>query len=258
MSDSGSVFIGIDPTAGVRPITYAALDGNLRQLALGEGNVDEVLAFVVRHPAAVVAVDAPQSPNLGLMADREVRKRLGLPPRTKTWAGFKVCEYELRKRGIRLYRTPAEEAEAPRWMQSGFRLYKRLRKEGFVFYRWGAQSQPRQVLEVHPHACYTVLLQRIPYKKTTLEGRLQRQLALHREGVAVPDAMRVLEEITRHRLLTGQLHLDGLYSHDQLDALVSAYTAYLAALQPDRATLVGDAREGQIVVPVGHLLDGYA
>jgi len=258
MSDSGPVFIGIDPTAGDPQITYAALDGGLRVLALGEGKLDEVLAFVVQHPAALVAVGAPQSPNAGLMADPQVRKPLGLPPRTKTWAGCKVGEYQLRKRGILIYRTPGQEAEAPRWMQDGFRLYKLLRKEGYASYRPGREDRPRQVLEVHPHACFTVLLERIPIKKDTLEGRLQRQLLLYREGVRVPDAMRVLEEITRHRLLTGQLRLDGQYSHDQLDALVSAYTAYLAARQPDRITMVGDPREGQIAVPTGDLRERYS
>ena len=258
MPDSGPIFIGIDPTAGDRPITYAALDGGLRVLALGEGKLDDVLAFVVQHTAALAAIDAPQSLNAGLMSDPQVRKQLGLPPRTKTWVGFKVCEFELRRRGILLYNTPEKVSDAPRWMQAGFRLWKRLRKAGFVLHHRVGAGGPRVMLEVNPHACFTVLLEGIPFKKDTLEGRLQRQLLLYREGVRVPDAMRVLEEITRHRLLTGQLHLDGLYSHDQLDALVSAYTAFLAARHPDRVTLVGDAREGQIVAPTAELLDHYA
>ena len=46
------------------------------------------------------------------------------------------------------------------------------------------------------------------------------------------------------------MNLPGLLVHDELDALVSAYTAYLAARHPERITLVGDPAEGQIVVPV--------
>jgi len=38
-----TTFIGIDPTAGQRPFVYAALDSDLRLLALGEGDLDEVL-----------------------------------------------------------------------------------------------------------------------------------------------------------------------------------------------------------------------
>ena len=41
-----TTFIGIDPTAGKRPMAYAALDRDLRPLALGEGDLDAVAAFV--------------------------------------------------------------------------------------------------------------------------------------------------------------------------------------------------------------------
>jgi len=238
-------------------MSFAALDHNLCLVALETGSLEEVLSSVFQHPAAFVAVDAPQSPNAGLMAGTEWRDRFGLSPTTRTWARFKVCEYELRRRGILLYNTPAERAEAPRWMQTGFLLYERLHAGGFVTYRRAAERSSRQVLEVHPHGCYTALLGRLPFKKDTLEGRLQRQLLLYREGLDVPDAMRVFEEITRHHLLSGQLDLGVLYTHDQLDALVAAYTAYLAALLPNRITLVGDPEEGQIVVPVAELKDWY-
>jgi len=43
---TNTTFMGIDPTAGVRPFTYAALDSDLQLMALGQGDMDEVLAFV--------------------------------------------------------------------------------------------------------------------------------------------------------------------------------------------------------------------
>jgi len=43
---TNTTFMGIDPTAGVRPFTYAALDSDLQLMALGQGDIDEVLAFV--------------------------------------------------------------------------------------------------------------------------------------------------------------------------------------------------------------------
>jgi hypothetical protein len=48
-------------------------------------------------------------------------------------------------------------------------------------------------------------------------------------------------------LLAGQPALPGLRTHDELDALV---TAFLAGTNPDAVTLLGDQGEGQIVVPV--------
>lgn len=252
------VFIGIDPTAGERLIDYALLDERLN-VTLGQGRVDSVVDLVTGCPAAVVAIDAPQSPNNGLMADPAYRESLGLDPRRRNWANCKVCEYQMRRRGIGLYLTPRAADDAPRWMQMGFRMFEMLRAEGFQLYQPGLAAG-RIMLEVHPHGCYTVLLGRRPLRKDTLEGRLQRQLVLYDEGLNVPDPMDAVEEITRHHLRSGALDFSGkLYTHDQLDALAAAYTACLAARHPERVTLVGDPAEGQITLPVapGEFRDSY-
>ena len=98
------VFIGIDPTAGRRPMSFAVLNDDLDLLQHGSGDLDAVLAVVRPHPSAVVAVDAPQSPNAGLMQQPARRQSYGLPPQSSRWANFKVCEYELRRRGISVTR----------------------------------------------------------------------------------------------------------------------------------------------------------
>ena len=250
------VYIGIDPTAGRRPIHYAVLDEKLRIVAQGEGDLETVLAVVGKHESAVCAVDAPQSPNGALLSRPEVREKYGLRPDATTWAQFKVCEYLLRQRGIGIYNTPAEAATAKGWMKLGWELYDRLITAGFALHRISPEL-PRTYLEVHPHASFTTLLGHLPYKKDTLEGRLQRQLLLADLEVDVPDAMAAFEEITRHRLLTGTLDYRGLLTHDQLDALVSAYTAYVTATQPGQVTWVGDEWEGEIVVPVAELREKY-
>ena len=243
------MYLGIDVTAGVRPMNVAVLDGARQVLACEDGGLEEVLAVVDRYPAAVVAVDAPQSPNGGLMAEAAYRAALNPRPVGSKYAQHKVCEYELQRRGIKLYVTPREAAAAKPWMQMGFALFRRLAALGFVFYRPGLEA-PRQMLEVHPHASFTVLLGHLPLPKDTLEGRLQRQMVLYRQRVGVRDPMDTLEEITPHSLLEGRLALPGLHTHDELDALAAALTAYVAATAPEQVTLVGDEAEGQIVVPV--------
>jgi len=243
------VYIGLDPTAGRRPINYAILDDDLRLLECGLGKLAQVLEVIAAHPVAMVAIDAPQTPNAQLLIQPEYRARLGLPLNTATWANFRVGEYELRRRGLSLYNTPGENETAPKWVQLGYELYAALKAQGFTAYQPG-QSVEKQFLEVHPHACYAALLGHLPYRKDTLEGRLQRQLVLNREGVDVADGMEAVEEITRHHLLAGTLSLPGLRTHDELDAIVSAYTAYMVVTQPDLTTAVGDPVEGQIILPV--------
>jgi hypothetical protein len=250
-----TTFVGIDPTAGLKPFSYAALDNDLHLLALGQGSMDEVLAFVGGQRQAYAAVSAPRRPNQGLMERPEVRERLSPPPRPGRWTGFRLVEYQLRQHNITIPKTAAGEQECPRWMRVGFVLYRRLESMGYCPYP--TPDAPLQWLEVYPHACYCALLGLTPFPKTTLEGRIQRQLVLHEHDLHIPDPMRLFEEITRHRLLQGVMPLQDLYSPGELDALVAAYTAWVAATRPSEALLLGDPEEGQIALPVSELKRHY-
>jgi hypothetical protein len=250
-----STFIGIDPTAGHKPFGYAALDSELRLLALGQGSLDEVLAFVGGQSQAYVAVCAPSRPNQGVMDQAERRAQLNPPPRPGRWTNFRLAEYLLRQHNISIPRTEANESDCAHWMQMGFTLYRRLESQGYRPYPTAEAT--RQWLEVYPHATFCALLGLIPLPKNTLEGRIQRQLALYDCKLHIPDAMDIFEEITRHRLLQGVLPLDDLYSPAELDALSAAYTAWLAAAHSNQVCAVGDPAEGQIIIPVAELKPHY-
>lgn len=254
MFASRMTFVGIDPTAGQRPMTYAALDDDLRLLALGKGNLNEVLAFAGGLSQAVVAVSAPQRPNQGVMDRPEVREQLSPPPRPGRWRTFRMAEYQLRQHRISCPRTAASEKDCPVWMQMGFALYRRLEGLGFQAY---PEKTDLQWLEVYPYASFCVLLGRAPFPKISLEGRIQRQLILYEEGLRIPDPLHIFDEITRHNLLLGRLPLDELYSTGELDALVAAYSAWLAATHPEGVTILGDPQEGQLVLPVAELKNSY-
>jgi len=250
-----TTFLGIDPTAGQRPFVYAALDEDLRLLALGQGDIDEVLAFVAGQRQAFVAISAPRQPNKGLMGQDEIRQQLSPVPRPGRWTDFRVAEYQLRQHNINIPQTNLIEMECSNWMRMGFSLFRRLEALGYQPYSTSESS--RQTLEVYPHASYAVLLGQNPFSKHTLEGRIQRQLALYEQQINVPDPMRFFEEITRHRLLSGVLPSDMLYSVEELDALVAAYTAWKAAVHPNQISCLGIAEEGQIVLPGAELKSRY-
>lgn len=251
------IYLGIDPTAGRRPLNYALLDSKLNIVAEAGGHADDLLRAIEPFPDILCALDAPLMPNQGLLSDPARRAEAGLPPKKTTYAQYRVCEYQLKSRGINLYNTPAESETAPKWMQAGWALYGQLREMGFETFAPGSPA-PRQFFEVHPHATFTTRLGHVPYRKDTLEGRLQRQLLLLDEGVHLADVMEVLEEMTRHHLLSGTLELRGLRSHDELDALAAALTAFYAHAKPNEITLVGDPADGQIVVPTAMLLEKYS
>lgn len=248
-------YIGVDPTTSGRPITFAALGGQLELLALGQGDLEQVLAFVAGQQAALVAVCAPRSPNRGLMRREEVRESLSPRPRPGRWQDYRLAEYQLRQRNITSPRTTADESRCPGWMRTGFLVYQRLEQLGYQPY--APDQTGNQSLEAYPHACFTALLERIPLPKHSLEGRLQRQLVLHEIGLHIPDPMLLFEEITRYRLIQGILPLDSIYTPQELDALVAAYTAWSAGTQPAQVTLLGDVEEGQLVLPVAELKARY-
>jgi predicted nuclease with RNAse H fold len=252
-----AVYVGVDPTAGDRPLRYAVLDHEMKLAGLDEVDVETLLAYIGSLDLAIVALDAPQAPNSGLMARSMIRERYNLQPDGDTWQSWRVCEYELRSRNIRLYNTPEDPQDAHGWVQSGFALFKRLEKMGFRKYIRGEEPHKRMLIEARSHAGYTVLLERRPFLKDTLEGRLQRQLVLYLEGLDLDNPMYALEEITRHHLLTGHLPLERLHEPEALDAMMAAFTAYLVGRHTERITQVGQREEGLITLPAPELKDPY-
>jgi hypothetical protein len=252
---NNTTYIGIDPTAGQKPFCYAALDNELRLLALGEGRLDEILAFAGGQRQSVVAVCAPRKPNQGVMQRKEIRQNLNPIPAAGRWVDFRLSDYLLRQRNISVPQTPARPENCPQWMQMGFQLFDRLASIGYRPYPAGESAL--QDVEVYPHACYTALIGSIPLGKYTLEGRLQRQLILFEQKLKIPDPMLFFEEITRRRLINGVLPTDHLYSTGELDALVAAYTAWQAVNHPEMITILGDITEGQVILPVADLKSHY-
>ncbi len=248
-------YIGIDPTAGRKPFAYAALDMYLHLASLGRGTLDEVLAFMAGQHQAIVAVCAPRRPCQHLMERTEVRDSLNPPPRPGRWMNFRLVEYLLRQHRISCYKTPDDEKACPNWMKMGFTLYKRLESMGYQPYP--AQGSALQWLEVYPHASFSALLGQVPLPKNTLEGRLQRQMALHRQKIDLPNPMDLVRGLTAKNLLQGSLPLEKLYSQGELDALVAAYTAWRAANQPKELTALGEASEGVVYIPVAELKRHY-
>jgi len=254
---SDRVFVGIDPTAASRPMHYVALNADLEIITRDRGDLEHVLAFLAGLERAVVAINAPSGPNLGLMRQETLRRRYNLRSGRSTWVKWRVCEVDLRRRNIHLYNTPGSRDLAAGWVQQGFSLFARLQTLGYRIRLDDAQAPDRALLEVQPHAAFTALLERRPFPKHSLEGRLQRQLVLYLERVEIPNPLQCLEEVTRHHLLSGHLPLDDLHTAEELDALVAAFTAYCSVHEPGRITRVGEQDEGVITLPVASLRDHY-
>ncbi len=253
MLSSTPVFAGVDTATSHKPYSYAALDRGLNLVALGEGELEDVVDFLRGHEAVTVAINAPSHLNTGML--RRSLDPDGDAPHRLRGVEMRLAEHELRERGIAVSGTAGRESACPPWVRLGLVLYRQLSDHGFGSYP--AEGCAQQWLETHPHAAFCALLGRVPFSKPSLEGRMQRQLVLFERGLRIPDPMVLLEEITRHKLLNGLMPSGLIYQPDQLDALVAAYTAWVAVEKKSELVRIGAGEEGYIHLPVPSLRELY-
>ena len=251
---SKTTYIGIDLSGGRHPCTYAVLDEDCQLIEMSAGEVEEVLAFLGNQQETLVAINAPHCPNLGLV--RKQAEKQNLTSGHLRGVDMRLAEHELRGYGIAVSPTSSRLETCAAWMQTGFDFHGKLGGMGYKIFP--TENASHQWLETHPHAAFCTLLGKLPLPKPTLEGRLQRQLVLYEQAMGIRDPMNFFEEITRHRLLKGVLPIEFIYTPEELDALVAAYTAYTAASQPGKVIWVGNKQEGQIVLPVSELKESYS
>ncbi|MDI3318111.1 MAG: DUF429 domain-containing protein [Bacillota bacterium] len=232
----GRLFLGVDVSER-RGHRLAWLDDDLRVVALEQAaDVAAVVTAVRRRQPDVVAVDASQRPGLHLMDSARYRARLAPRPRPGVYRGFRVCEWEVRRRGLAIYPTPRSEAEAPGWMRVGFALFRRLEEDRRL--PRALDDTGASLLEAYPALSFTALAGGWLPPKSRPEGRLER--------------LRLLAALGVRRAGGGPLRAEEAdLDHDALDALVLAYTAWRYARA--EAVLLGDPREGLLAAPVRSL-----
>jgi hypothetical protein len=102
------------------------------------------------------------------------------------------------------------------------------------------KGSPKQWLETNAQDCFRALIGQAPLHRRTLEGRLQRSALLYEQGLQIRDPVEIFEEITRYKLTQGILPLEDIYSSKELDALIAAYVAWLAATSPGQIVVTGE------------------
>ncbi|MCJ7623145.1 MAG: hypothetical protein MUO76_06555 [Anaerolineaceae bacterium] len=240
-------FIGISVTKNRNPFTFAVLNESLEILAIGDGQIEEVLAYAAGDDTVKVSVNAPSGPNLGLMRQKRFRDRYNIKKDSNRWKNIRVAEFEVFRQRMKGTRTMGTVGQFPKWKRIGYKLYRCLEEIGYAAYPTSDHS--KLWLEVCGDVCFHILLGRIPLPSNRLEGMIQRQLLLIELGFDLPDPMASFEEITRYRLLRGIFPFEHLYPIHRQNALVAAYVAFLADSHPDKVVSLGEKEEGLITIP---------
>lgn len=249
MSEKSPVYVGIDllRSAGrqSRAYVYAALDEDRELIALGTGDRDEVLAYLGGQAAAYVAIAAPRTPNTGCANDPKAYLEGQTPPARKVNA--RLCEYLLQQEGLFIESTPDKVKQCPGRTQKGFELDRKLGAFGYTPYP--DPENDRLLLETHTEGIFWRWLGGKHALPNSLEGRIQRQLILFDQKLPVSDAMDFFLEVTRYKLIQGDLPDQDILPFDELNALAAAQIAWLAAIHPEWIDLIGNIDEGWIALP---------
>jgi hypothetical protein len=251
MQTGTNYYIGIELSGSRQGFTCAVLSAALRIEFLGTVTPLEWQTIVDNAKTVVTAVNSPLTMNAGFMANSEYRTQMKVNKQTARSKELRVCEYLLSEKGITCSRTPWDVGRYSQTLQRSLKFASEMGMNRFQFFPAG--NAARQMLETQADACYWALLGIKPFPAASLEGRLQRQLALQAKGIPVPDAMEFFEEVTRHRLLSGKLPEEKVLSTASLNALAAAYTAWVAANRPGEYAVVGEPEEGMIILPAAAL-----
>jgi hypothetical protein len=252
--ESDRVFAGAAFSGGTRGCTLVFLSGNGQAEMMHGLSVPALTERIAGMPTLTIAVGGPL--HVCALSGDPGDLEAGAVFRRTRLERARAAEAELIRRGIPVRLTPAVEGAAPGWMRAALQFGRWASGMGFVEGPDGHDAA-RWILETNPQGCYSVWLGRLPFGRDTLEGRLQRQLALIRERVNLPDPMDALEEVTAHHLLAGRLTLDRIGRPDALDALAAALTAFRAWKTPAEVSWLGRDANGRICLPARELADTY-
>lgn len=195
------MYVGVAlASSGKRPTVFTALDARGHSLAIGSGTLADALAFAAGAGSALLALTPPLRARAPRHAESSSESPALLPE------------------------TP-EEVIPP--------LAATLQRVGYVNFSPEDESL-RQWLETDAESAFERWLGHPPLPGNTLEGRIQRQLILADLDLDVPDAMEFFEEITRFKLLRGQLPYDKVLALGELNAYAAATIARLCDQSPER------------------------
>lgn len=193
-----------------RATGFALLDADGVLLHAGVLRSDaEILSAIDSSGVRTVAIDCPLGLPAGLCC---LEASCGCAPSREP--GIRTSELAVRARGYGLYHTTKRSIIRP-LVYRGMALQGELRARGL------------RTMEVYPYATKVALFGRPVPKKASPEG-----LAWLVERVA--------------GIVPG-VELKAPWTHDELDAVLAAHTAFL--LERGRAEALGDPAEGCIVVP---------
>ena len=224
MRDDQDMYFGVDVAAGKRPYTLAEVNQAGELISLTQCTLDEVMTITSR-PSVWIAVNV-------LRTAEKVKS-----------GEMRVAGREVKSKQLTFQSSPVDLQKTSSCAKNIHLLYSQLVQIPRT------DDEKARVIKINAVACFKLLMGGQLLPGAGYEGRIQRQLALIYQGIRLKDPMAFYEEITRRRLLQGDLPDHMLYRPAQLNALVAACMARLARQDPQRVAYIGDEADGWIAIP---------
>jgi len=235
-------FIGIDITRKPPHFSYIAVDEDLSPLAIQQCSLPDLLSYLAGIQNARVSINAPLHLNCGLLA-HSARKKQN-PGR---WPNIREIEYAISSISVEIYHTPDTANRNDPMIYYGVYLATLLTEMGYALL--DHSSSPRQFFETPASTAFWSLHEPLLMPEESFMGRVQRQLIAYDLDLPVADAMDFFEELTRFRVKNGNVPLGMILPIHELNAWITAYTAWVSWKQPDQLAALGDETEGKIYLP---------
>lgn len=237
-----SVFVGVDVhSSATKPFFAAVLsygaEGSV-QLGCVErlNGVDNAVKFIIGINPCVVAIDAPQP-----LCDGAHKMPFGKSFKACKWSeqGLRECERQLIRRfNIRCFpTTPTTFGSFKKLIRIGWELYAELVHHGYRIANGECSDRcGRWLIEVYPHATFTMLAHEKLLPKAKAAGRVQRVGILER---CIPDIAEHFQKMPP--------------CVDELDSIAAALTAFLW-WRGDCIVLGSQSEGGCLVIPKARVL----
>lgn len=235
------VFIGLEINPGGQKFTWVAINSHKEVLTYQKTSLNEFLIFSNNVPQVVIGLET-----------RAIRSKNGKPvlpglEYSNHPAGWILPAWQenLENRNIHppagsIYGNP--KYKSPAWADFLQQMY---------------MLEHINIINVNAYSSLCCLLGHAPLPKTSIEGKIQRQLVLLELGINLIDPMIYFEELTRYKLLRGVLPQKIILPLSELNTLLCAFTVWKKTVEPDNSIQIGNPPDSSIVLPVSELQERY-
>ncbi len=235
------VFIGVVINSNGRRFFWVALNKHKEILTFQKTSLEKLLVFIKSFPHVTIGLETPA-----------IRSR----------HGKSVIS------GLEFYSQPAR-SPLPAWQEImenrnihppviSSRVKPDFQAPGIAeFYRQAFMFEHVNIIHVNAYCSLCCLLGQNPLPRSSLEGKIQRQLVLAEQGINLPDPMIYFEELTRFKLLHGVLPQKIILPLQEMNGLLCALTVWNTINQSESTLQIGNPPDSSITLPVPELQEKY-